>query len=373
GFRPSAPFDLCDPYHWFCRGRNFRRSRGVSPDAVLPDAAANYADATQSLFLFWPRISQRLPSITRCIHPWANSAHFQNFIAAPQISQRFDGGFDHVGVIARAERFRQDITDSRRLDHGAHTAARDHARSRRRRPQQHPATTKFTDSLMGDRVLMQRNFFHRLARRLRSLADRFRHFVGFAKTDTHFSVVIARYDQCTKAETTSAFDHLRATINKNDFLGRVAPGRRGLVGAAIGSSAWIRCCHLRILTRLRARHRPALSLCHGKCSHRDQTPRSPLFLPATFPRSPCPHVLPTRDSPPLFPRPNLSAKSKPRPVFCRHRHQSPARKHGGRKNGRRGVAAPRSRSLFSGCAHECAAALPFDSSPLLHRLAFLAP
>jgi hypothetical protein len=47
---------------------------------------------------------------------------------------------------------------------------------------------------MGDRVLVQRNFFHRLARRLRSLADRFRHFVGFAKTDTHFSVVIARYD-----------------------------------------------------------------------------------------------------------------------------------------------------------------------------------
>ena len=87
---------------------------------------------------------------------------------------------------------------------------------------------------------MQRNFFHRLARRFRSLADGFRHFVGFAKADTHFSVVVARYDQCTKAKTASAFDHLRATIDKNDFLGRVAPCCRGLVGAAIGSSAWIR-------------------------------------------------------------------------------------------------------------------------------------
>src|SRR5205807_774749 len=151
-----APFGPCGPCRWFCRARNFRRSRGASPDAVLPDKAADYADASQSLFLFWSRISRGLPPITRCIRARANSTHLQNFIAPPQISERF------------------------------------------------------------------------------------RHFVGFAKTDTHFSVVIARHDQGTKAETTSAFHHLRAAIDKNDFLGCITSGRRGFVGTAIGSSAWIR-------------------------------------------------------------------------------------------------------------------------------------
>src|SRR6266480_6382043 len=143
-------------------------------------------------------------------------------------------------MIARAERFREHITNSRRLDYGAHTATRDHARSRRRRPQQHPATTKLTDRLVGNGVLVQRNFFHRLPCRLRSFTDRFRHFVGFAKTDTHFSVVITRHDQRTEAETTSAFYHLRATIDKNDFLSRITSRRRGFVGTPVLSSAWIR-------------------------------------------------------------------------------------------------------------------------------------
>jgi hypothetical protein len=58
---------------------------------------------------------------------------------------------------------------------------------------------------MGNGILVQRNLFHRFPGRLRSLADRFRHFVGLAKTDTHFSIVITCHDECTEAETTSAF------------------------------------------------------------------------------------------------------------------------------------------------------------------------
>jgi hypothetical protein len=51
--------------------------------------------------------------------------------------------------------------------------------------------------------------------------------------------VIARHDQCTKAETASAFHYLRATIDKNDFLGRITSRRRGFVGTAILSSALV--------------------------------------------------------------------------------------------------------------------------------------
>src|SRR5207244_13311849 len=86
-------------------------------------------------------------------------------------------------------------------------------------------------------------------------------------------------------------------------------------------------------------------------------------LPISSLRSPCRHAVPTRDSPPLFSPPNLSVKLRPRPASCPHRHQSPARKHGARKNGRRGAAFPPFHSLFSGCAGEYAGALLFDLSP----------
>src|SRR4029434_9939524 len=137
--------------------------------------------------------------------------------------------------------------------------------------------------------------------------DRFRYFVGLAKTDADFSVVIPRHDQRAEAETASTLDYLRATVDENLFLGCVAFCRRSFIGAAIGTSAWVWCRHLKISIHLRAPHRPALSLSHGKCSPRDQTPRSPPSWRATSPRLLCRHVRPRRGSLPHLFRLNLFA------------------------------------------------------------------
>ena len=51
------------------------------------------------------------------------------------------------------------------------------------RKQNAPAT-EFSDHLMRNRIFMQRHFLHRLARSFGRLANRFRHFIRLAETDS---------------------------------------------------------------------------------------------------------------------------------------------------------------------------------------------
>ena len=152
----------------------------------------------------------------------ANPAHFQNFIATTQISQRLDRRFNDVGVIARAERLGEDVANSGRLDDRAHTAARDDAGPRRSRPQQHPAATEFPIVSCGMVFSCSETFSIDL--RAASEALRIASATSFAlpKPTPTFAIVIARHDQRAKAETASAFHHLGAAIDENHFLGGVA-------------------------------------------------------------------------------------------------------------------------------------------------------
>ena len=78
---------------------------------------------------------------------------------------------------------------------------------------------------MRDRVFVQRHLLHRLARRFGCFADRLGDFIRFPETDADFTIVIARDNQRAEAETPTAFDNLRATINEHHLLGRVASRR----------------------------------------------------------------------------------------------------------------------------------------------------
>src|SRR5205085_8155671 len=108
-------FALCALCRWFCHGPNFRRSRVASPDDAHRDVGASYAAVVLPVFLFSFPPSLGLPSVGWRGRTRANPAHFQNFIATTQISQRLDGRFNDVGMIAWTKRFRQDVANPRGL------------------------------------------------------------------------------------------------------------------------------------------------------------------------------------------------------------------------------------------------------------------
>jgi hypothetical protein len=184
--------------------------------------------------------------------------------------------------------------------------------------------------------------------------------------------VIARHDQRAEAETPAAFHDLRATIDEHDFLGRVA-SRRGVLSV-------LRSCRLpcrrvvdamiKILIRLRAPHRPALSLCRDKCKPPRSKTTFSTFFASNVPRS-LPTVPPTRDSLPLFFPPNLSASCRgqrlARIVIDHLRVNMLPEKW------TRGAAVPPCRSLFSGSlVNALSGCFSIRRHNLLNRLAFLA-
>src|SRR5208282_4614239 len=50
-----------------------------------------------------------------------------DILSTAQLGQSFEGCFDQIVRIRRAEAFGQDVADARQLDHGAHTARRNDA------------------------------------------------------------------------------------------------------------------------------------------------------------------------------------------------------------------------------------------------------
>src|SRR5947207_15375781 len=128
-------------------------------------------------------------------------------------------------MIARAQRVREHVANTDCFHYRTHTAAGNNASPRRSWPQQNAAAAKFSDRLVRNRISMQRHFFHRLARGLRSFPDRLRHFIRFAEPDAHLAVMIARDDERAEAEPPAALHDLRATVDEHDLLRRIAACR----------------------------------------------------------------------------------------------------------------------------------------------------
>ena len=85
---------------------------------------------------------------------------------------------------------------------------------------------------MRDRVFVQGNFFHRFARRLGGLSDRFRNFVRLAEPVAHFSIVVAGHDQRAETKAPPALYDLRAAVDENHLLGGVAFCRGSFIRSA---------------------------------------------------------------------------------------------------------------------------------------------
>ena len=109
---------------------------------------------------------------------------FKDLLAQAELLERSDGGLDHIGVIARAERLGEHVADARRFDDGTHAAAGDDAGAGRSRAEQHAAAAVLADDFMRDGVVAHGDLDHGFLGRLGSLANRFADFVRLAETDS---------------------------------------------------------------------------------------------------------------------------------------------------------------------------------------------
>lgn len=116
--------------------------------------------------------------------------------------------------------------------------AGNHAGAWRSGPQQDAPAAALTNRLVRNGVSVQRNFFHRLARRLGRFPNGFRDFFRLAKSAADHSIVVSGHDQRAETKTPPAFHHFRAAIDENNFLSRIAFRRGSSIQVArIGSSS----------------------------------------------------------------------------------------------------------------------------------------
>jgi hypothetical protein len=108
--------------------------------------------------------------------------------------------------------------DTRRLDHGAHCAARDHARSGSRRLEQHLTCAEVTDQLVRDGGADHGHPEHVLARLVVALADGLGNLVRLAQTHADMTRLVADDHERGEAEATATLHDLRHAVDVDDAL-----------------------------------------------------------------------------------------------------------------------------------------------------------
>ena len=114
--------------------------------------------------------------------------------------------------------------DARQLEHGAHAAASDHARTGRGRLEQDAPRAEPAGRLMGDRAAVARDAEEVLLGALDALLDRQRHLVGLAVADAHDIAFVADHDQSGEREPPAALHDLGHAVDLDHSLLQVKPG-----------------------------------------------------------------------------------------------------------------------------------------------------
>src|SRR5213592_3377354 len=112
-----------------------------------------------------------------------------------QALQAVQGRPHHVVRIGRTQALGQDVPDPGALEHRAHRSTRDHARTRGRRLEQHPARAVLPDDLVRNRAAGERYFGHAAARGLDGLPHRFADLIRLAGRDPHLTFAIPHRNQ----------------------------------------------------------------------------------------------------------------------------------------------------------------------------------
>src|SRR5690606_37644533 len=122
-------------------------------------------------------------------------------------------------MVVRAEGFGEDILHAGSHQDRPDSAAGDDTGSRAGGTQENPAAIVLADHLMRNGVAIHLDRDQILARPLGPLADRFRHLVGFTVADSDLALLVTRYDERRKTETTAALHNLGATVDVNHLVG----------------------------------------------------------------------------------------------------------------------------------------------------------
>jgi len=124
---------------------------------------------------------------------------------------------------------------AKRLEDGAHGAARDDARAGWRRAQHHaPCAMAPVHVVMQRPTLAQRHANDPALRGLGRLADRFWHFARLAMAEADPALLVADDDERGEAEAASALHHLRHTIDVHEAIDKLTVA---LLAVAIAAAA----------------------------------------------------------------------------------------------------------------------------------------
>src|SRR5438093_2972901 len=137
------------------------------------------------------------------------AAHLRHLVGAAEALEAVHGRLGHVDRVRRAEALGQDVADPRQLEHGAHAASGDHARSFTGGSQEDARGIGAAENLVRDRSAVLRDGEEILLRILDGLGDRERHLTCLAVADTHAIDLVTDHDQRREREATAALDDLR--------------------------------------------------------------------------------------------------------------------------------------------------------------------
>src|SRR6266496_3427394 len=152
----------------------------------------------------------------------------RDLFGADEVLQRRHGRVDDVDRVVRAERLGQHVVDARALEHGAHRAAGDDARTGTGRLEQHHAGRCLALHRVWDRLLDARDLEEVLLGLLDTLRDRGRHLLGLAVADD---------DEGGEAEPAATLDHLGDAVDGDEPLDVRALLRRATASAVAAVAA----------------------------------------------------------------------------------------------------------------------------------------
>src|SRR6266851_210500 len=178
------------------------------------------------LLLF--RHGRLLPRLGGAFATAENLAHLapaalRHAARARRARQRLEGRLDHVVRVGGPDRFGHHVVHAQRLEDGAHRAAGDDARARRRRAHDDLARAVAADDVVMERAaLAQGHADHGAPRLLRRLADRLGHLARLAGAIADTALAVADDDDRREAEAPAALHHLGDAIDADELFDEIA-------------------------------------------------------------------------------------------------------------------------------------------------------
>jgi hypothetical protein len=120
--------------------------------------------------------------------------------------------------VIRAKALGQDVLNPGGLNHGANSTTCNDASAVGSWLQNHVPCAESSGHFEGDGSVHDRNPNEIFFGLFQTLANSFRHFVGFAHSAANHGVVVADHDQGAEAEPTATLDHFSHPANVNDFF-----------------------------------------------------------------------------------------------------------------------------------------------------------